>query len=232
MKNADPTADRIRLPLTEGAQQLGLSLTTKQTDSLIAFLKLLDKWNRVYNLTAVRSIDEMVSRHILDSLSVWQWLPTLSTQPADNSDEFHKYDVLDVGTGAGLPVLPLAIVRPDLNFLSVESNGKKTRFQQQALMALDLRNVHIKQARVEDVTDSANTVVSRAFTAPEKFLGIVEKNCSMQSQVIIMLGIKERMPDKLPEGFILQDMQEIKIPQFISTRHVAVCLYTTSSDRI
>jgi len=229
--NNDPTHVRLRIELTEGAQQLGLSLTNQQTESLIEFLKLLYKWNRVYNLTAVRTIDEMVGRHILDSLSVWQWLPTLSTISSDTNVNSHKYDVIDVGTGAGLPVLPLAIVRPDLRFLSVESNGKKTRFQQQVLMALNMSHVRIKQARVEEVFDQAEIVISRAFTAPEQFLHIAKKHCSADSQVIIMLGIKERMPDQLPPGFVLQDIQEIKLQQFNSTRHIAVCLYTSTSGR-
>jgi len=229
LDNTDPTADRLRLKLVEGADQLGLSLTKQQTESLIKFLKLLHKWNRVYNLTAVRTIDEMVDRHILDSLSVWQWLPTISTSSSINNVEAHKYDVIDIGTGAGLPVLPLAIVRPDLTFLSVESNGKKTRFQQQVLMALELRHVQINQARVEDVFDQSKIVISRAFTAPEKFLSVVEKNCATNSRVIIMLGIKERMPERLPVGFSLQDIQEIKVPQSNTTRHIAVCLYTSNS---
>lgn len=233
MDNANPTADRLRAKLNDGAKQLDLSLSDHQTESLIQFLHLLYKWNRVYNLTAVRSKDEMVGRHILDSLSVLHWLPPMNdAKPHNNALATYKYDVIDVGTGAGLPVLPLAIVRPDLTFLSVESNGKKTRFQQQALMALDLRNVQVEQARVEDVYDHAPIVISRAFTAPEKFLAVVEKNCSAQSRVIVMLGIKERLPSTLPAGFTLHDMQEIKVPQFNSTRHIAVCLYTAPTERI
>lgn len=229
MENKDSAYDRLQLNLTEGAQQLGLTLTTLQIESLLKFLQLLYKWNRVYNLTAVRTIDEMVGRHILDSLSVCQWLPAQSTVSADTNVDSHKYDVIDLGTGAGLPVLPLAIVRPDLTFLSVESNGKKTRFQQQVLMALDMPHVQIKQARVEEVHDQASIVISRAFTAPEQFLHIAKKHCSVDSQVIIMLGIKERMPEQLPPGFILQDVKEIKLRQFNSTRHIAVCLYTSAS---
>lgn len=231
MDNPDQTTDRLRVKLSEGAQQLGVQLTCQQTELLIEFLKLLYKWNRVYNLTAVRTIDEMVNRHILDSLTVLRWLPGISKHPLDSKAVSHEYDVIDVGTGAGLPIMPLAIARPDLSFLSVESNGKKTRFQQQVLMALDLRNVQIQQARLEDVFDRANTVVSRAFTAPAAFLSMVGKNCSNQSQVIVMLGIKERMPVQLPVGFTLGEIQEIDVPQFNSTRHIAVCLYTASTDR-
>lgn len=230
MEDKDPKLDRLRLNLIEGAQHLGLSLTNLQTQSLIDFLNLLYKWNRVYNLTAVRTLDEMVGRHVLDSLSVWQWLPTLSAVSSATNVNPYKYDVIDVGTGAGLPVLPLAIVRPHLTFLSVESNGKKTRFQQQVLMALDMRQVRITQARVEDVNDQAKIIISRAFTAPEKFLHIARKHCSVDSQVIIMLGTKERMPEYLPAEFTLQDIREIKLPQFNSTRHIAVCLYTSQSE--
>lgn len=232
MDLAHSTRNRLRVTLNDGAQHLRIKLTDQQSESIIEFLELLSKWNRVYNLTAVRSIDEMVSRHVLDSFSVLQHLPAVANHTPDDKVDLHNYDVIDVGTGAGLPVLPLAIVRPDLAFLSVESNGKKTRFQQQALMALKLRNVHVEQARVEDVHAHANVVMSRAFTAPENFLTMVQKNCASQSRVIVMLGSKERMPDPLPSGFVLHGMQEIDIPQFNSTRHIAVCLYTPSTECI
>jgi len=222
LTSSDANHDRLRVKLQEGVQELGLQVSGPQYDSLIQFLKLLQKWNRVYNLTAVRSIDEMVGRHILDSLSVLQWLPAVDTAKDGNQTDANA-DVLDVGTGAGLPVIPLAIVRPDLFFLSVESNGKKTRFQHQALQELALTNIRIIEARIEDTDVRANTVIARAFTAPEKFIQLVTKNCQSHSRIIIMLGTKERMPETLPAGFSLLELQKIDVPQFDSIRHVAVC---------
>lgn len=219
--------DRLCEKLAQGARQLSLQLTTEQCDSLVQFLLLLNKWNRVYNLTSVRAIDDMVGRHLLDSLSVLQCLPTSSLTPKNSanllSTQVATTDVLDVGSGGGLPVLPLAIIRPDLQFVSVESNGKKTRFQQQVLVELGLLNVRVKQERVENTVDTANIVISRAFTAPEKFLSAIEKNCLPGSQVIIMLGQKERMPEHLSSDFTLTEIREIDVPYFDSVRHIAVC---------
>jgi len=241
------SSDQLRVRLLDGAQQLSLSLTDHQVNSLLQFVRLLQKWNRVYNLTAVRSVDEMIGRHILDSLVVLKWLLPATTsqsltgnrsttvQPdaldaADTSTVRDVLDVLDVGTGAGLPVLPLAIVRPDLNFLSVESNGKKTRFQQQVVLELELRNVRIAQSRIEQIPNSAHTIVSRAFSAPEKFLTVVEKNCNQRTRVIVMLGAKERMPAHLPTGFTLVDIQQVQVPLVDSTRHIALCDYHSSRN--
>lgn len=216
-------ADQLSVNLASGAQQLSLALTTEQIDLLIQFLRILNKWNRVYNLTAVRSIDDMVGRHVLDSLAVLQWLPPVVETSHALVNKDATADVLDVGSGGGLPVIPLAILRPDLQFVSVESNGKKTRFQHQALLELGVRNVRVKQERVESTVDMAHTIVSRAFTAPERFLSAVEKNCLSGSQVIIMLGKKERMPEQLPSGFTLVEIREVDVPQCESIRHVAVC---------
>lgn len=233
MNNTDSSPEQLQVKLTQGAHQLGLSLSDHQTQALVQFLTLLHKWNRVYNLTAVRSINDMIGRHILDSLSVLQWLPPFANpiHHVTVNPSRLDCDVLDVGTGAGLPVLPLAIVRPDLQFVSVESNGKKTRFQQQVVMELNLQNVRLERARVEAVTDHAKVVVSRAFTAPGRFLSMVEKNCVPQSRIIIMLGTKERMPNQLPVGYTLCDLEEIDIPQFNAARHIAICLYTSAGKR-
>ncbi|NOQ94703.1 MAG: 16S rRNA (guanine(527)-N(7))-methyltransferase RsmG, partial [Methylophaga sp.] len=104
--------------ITEGCQQLGLTLSTEQCERLRAYVELLDKWNKVYNLSSIRDPQEMVSRHILDSLSILPYL---------NGDS-----LLDVGTGAGLPGIPVAIANPDMAVTLLDTNSKKTRFLQQA----------------------------------------------------------------------------------------------------
>lgn len=223
MANNTQQAGRLCEKIEKGAQQLSLQLTSEQSNLLVQFLILLNKWNRVYNLTSVRSIDDMVGRHLLDSLSVLEWLPAVrdSTQNVDAIAT--TCDVLDVGSGGGLPVFPLAIIRPDLQFVSVESSGKKTRFQQQVLVELGLLNVRVKQERVESTIDTAACIVSRAFAAPEKFLDAVEKNCLAGTLVIFMLGQKELMPEQLPAGFSLVEIRKVNVPYVDSIRHVAIC---------
>lgn len=139
----------------QGLQKLGISVASEK---LITYLDLLDKWNHTYNLTAVRDINEMVSRHILDSLAILPYL--------------HPHRVLDVGTGAGLPGIPLAIAKPELHFVLLDSNGKKIRFLQEAKRLLLLNNVEVIQSRVETYHPNLgfDTVVSRAFSEVQQMI--------------------------------------------------------------
>ncbi len=223
MVTTNTSTDKLRDTLEAGLVSINIELDDVQIAKQVRFIQLLQKWNRVYNLTAVRSINEMIGRHLLDSLVV---LPCLPAARDVNTQEINHavFDVIDVGTGAGLPVIPLAIARPDLHFLSVESNGKKTRFQQQAVLELSLANVQVKQARIEEVDSQARTLMSRAFTAPDKFLSIIERNCIEKSRVVVMLGIKEKMPERLPAGFVLEELKEVQLPDSESARHIALCV--------
>ena len=138
--------------LETGLTAMALALPQGQRDALLGYLALLAKWNRAYNLTAVRDQALMVRRQLLDSLSILPWID--------------RGPVLDVGTGPGLPGIPLAIVRPDLVFTLLDSNGKKTRFVQQAVGELGLTNVEVIKARVErlDRPHHYACVISRAFS--------------------------------------------------------------------
>ena len=185
-------------------------------DSLVKYVQLLAKWNRVYNLTAIRDPVAMVHRHLLDSLVLCRWLPRQAAG-TDNAD------VIDVGSGAGLPVLPLSILRPDLAFVSIESNGKKIRFQRQVLVELALENVDIRHQRVQDTQAKAEIVTSRAFTAPEEFLQIASPLCSLSGRIIIMLTHTDKLPEPLPAGFALQELVALDIPGSKVPRHIAVC---------
>jgi len=184
---------------------------------LLSYLDLLSKWNRVYNLTSVRDPATMLDRHLLDSLMMNRWLPT---SPAATT---HGVDVMDIGSGAGLPVLPLAIIRPDLQFISVESNGKKTRFQQQVLLELGIANVRLVNQRVESVTDTAQFVTSRAFTSPQQFLSIAYPLCAESGRVAVMLGVAERMPTAIGPQYVLEELVGVEMPGTESARHIAVC---------
>ena len=192
-------------------------ITEPVRQQLICFVELLAKWNKVYNLTAVRDTLQMIDRHLLDSLIMCRWLP----EP--DAARTTAVDVMDLGTGAGLPVLPLAIVRPDLQFLSVESNGKKTRFQQQPLLQLSIDNVSVANKWVEDISDQAQLVLSRAFTAPESFLEKARPLCAIGGCVGIMLGHAERLPTTLDNTYELVELVEVDVPGTDSARHVALC---------
>lgn len=137
--------------LAQGVDGLGLSVSDEQQALLVRYVELLNKWNKAYNLTAVRDPVQMVVRHLLDSLAV---LPYVSDEA-----------ILDVGTGAGIPGMILAICRPDQRHTLLDSNGKKTRFVLQAVNELGLDNVDVVHGRVEQQDLSVTQIISRAFAS-------------------------------------------------------------------
>jgi len=154
--------DQERTILELGMQTMSIPYTTAQIDRLLAYLDLMDRWNKAYNLTAVRGRDNWIIRHLLDSLAV---LPLLRAHRG-----------IDVGTGAGLPGIPLAIMRPDTPIALLDSNGKKTRFLFQAKMQLGLSNLTIVESRVEQYqpTELYDAVVSRAFASLADMVQVCE----------------------------------------------------------
>ncbi len=218
--------------LSEGLTELDLDLDPARQAKLLDLVSLLVKWNRVYNLTAVRDPADMIARHLLDSLVLAPFIvdthkrastDTYVDSKLDSELDTHKYDVIDIGTGAGFPVLPLAIVRPDLSFLSIESNGKKTRFQQQAIMNVGVQNVCVINERAEQVEATADLVTSRAFTAPAEFLWVSKRFCAPGGRVVVMLGQAELMPVVLEGAFAVEQTVNIAVPGVDAPRHVAVC---------
>jgi len=178
--------DRDRL--AGGLRELGLSLDDAQQRALLAYRDLLVKWNRAYNLTAVRDPGEMVQRHLLDSLSVLAHL--------DNRD------TLDVGTGAGLPGIPLAIARPDLRFVLLDSNGKKTRFVRHARRELGLSNVEVVNTRVEQYRNAPSQIISRAFAALPDMLQALAPLITDGSRVLAMkAAAADQELAGLPDGW-------------------------------
>ncbi len=137
--------------LLDGCTALTISLNDEQADKLLRFTQLIGKWNKTYNLTAIKNQEEMVSLHLLDSLTVLPYL--------------HGKRIIDIGTGAGLPGIPLAICLPEVNFTLLDSNAKKTRFVQQAVLELKLTNVTVQHSRVEDYQpeERFDVVLTRAF---------------------------------------------------------------------
>lgn len=151
--------DQLRPQLLAGAAEMGVSLTDTQTDLLIGYIREFEKWNKAYNLSAIREINQMVDRHLLDSLSVVPWIKS--------NQEFPLERVIDVGTGGGLPGIPLAIMFPEKQFTLLDSNGKKTRFLFHVKTLLGLANVTVENRRVEEFqpVQKFQGVISRAFAS-------------------------------------------------------------------
>lgn len=139
--------------LNNGIASLNLNVTDRQVDQLLDFIKLIEKWNKAYNLTAIRDKEEMARLHILDSLAI---IPHIEGRR-----------IVDIGTGAGLPGIPLAICLPEIHFTLLDSNAKKTRFVQQVVLELKLKNVDVIHSRVENYRPEPgyDAVLTRAFAA-------------------------------------------------------------------
>ena len=152
--------------LDEGITALGLSLPAGAEEKLIAYLGLLAKWNKTFNLTAIRDPAEMVTHHLLDSLAV---LPVLQKSALAGRQGF---SLADVGSGAGLPGLVLAMAQPDWQVTSVETVEKKAAFQRQAKIELGLANVSIHCGRVEAFNEAFDGVISRAFASLADFVAL------------------------------------------------------------
>jgi 16S rRNA (guanine527-N7)-methyltransferase len=161
--------------LATGAATLGVNLTGADAARLLRLLDELERWNRTYNLTAIRDRDLMLTHHLLDSLAIHPDLQGTS--------------VADVGTGAGFPGLPLAVLNPERRFTLVDSNGKKIRFVQHAARTLDLPNVEGLHGRAETIRGRIfDTVVARAFAALPELVTSVESLCGPQTRILAMKG--------------------------------------------
>lgn len=199
----------IEQSIIDGSERLGIPLSSEATEQLAAYLGLLERWNRAYNLTAVRDPEAMVVRHVLDSLSIWPWIG--------------RGRVLDVGSGAGLPGIPLAIARPECAFCLLDSNGKRTRFLIQATAELHLTNIEVVRSRVEDYRPYPlfDCVVSRAFATLAELLAAAGRLCAPQGQLLAMKGI---FPDDelacLPLDYSLVGVYPLYIPGLDAERHL------------
>ncbi|WP_300271602.1 16S rRNA (guanine(527)-N(7))-methyltransferase RsmG [Halomonas sp.] len=180
-------ADAVAERLDAGLARLGIAVDAEQRRRLLALVGLLHKWNRAYNLTAIRSPEEMVARHLLDSAAV---LPHVSGPR-----------LLDVGAGPGFPGLVLAILAPGLEVTLLDSNGKKVRFQRQAVMELGLTNVTPVQARIEAFEGRFEQVISRAFASLGDFVGLTRERVAEGGQWLAMKGpaVEEELAGLPPE---------------------------------
>ncbi|WNF46845.1 16S rRNA (guanine(527)-N(7))-methyltransferase RsmG [Pseudomonas sp. SG20056] len=199
--------------LSQGALELGVELSAQQHEQLLAYLALLIKWNKAYNLTAVRDPNEMVSRHLLDSMSVVPFV----TEAGDNW--------LDVGSGGGMPGIPLAILFPERQFTLLDSNGKKTRFLTQVKLELKLANLQVIHSRVEEFRPEQpfSGICSRAFSSLEDFSNWTRHLGDGNTQWLAMKGVH---PDDelqaLPADFRLTATHVLKVPGCQGQRHLLI----------
>ncbi len=194
--------------LASGLAARAPPLPAELCDALCRYIELLHRWNTTYNLTAVRDPAEMVTRHLLDSLSV---LPFL-----------HGDSIVDVGTGAGLPGIPLALACPEKQFVLLDSNGKKTRFVTHVATTLDLRNVAVVHARAENYrpVQPFATVISRAFAAILDFLRLAGHLGAADGRFLAMKGeVPAKELRALPAGF-MTNVHPLKVPGLKARRCV------------
>jgi len=203
--------DSERIKLESGIARLGLDVPSGAIDGLLAYMELLKEWSGTYNLVAPRERGFLLARHILDSLSIAAWL--------------NPGALLDVGTGAGLPGLPLAIIRPEMEVTLLDSAGKKIRFIRHVGRVLKLPNIHPLNQRVEALgSDHAfANICSRAFASLKNFVEAV-RPCA--GETTRLLAMKAAYPheelEELPAWINLSSVEELSVPYLHAERHLVI----------
>ena len=195
--------------LRTGMAELALAPPPSAVETLLDYIELLTRWNGTYNLTAVREPQAMVTNHLLDSLAVAHLV--------------RGERLADIGSGAGLPGIPLAIIAPASSITLIDSNGKKTRFLREAVRALRLGNVRIEAQRVEAVRGEFDTVTARAFAA----LGdMVRLAWHLLAADGILLALKGQLHKdeilELPAGFAVREVKALRVPGLAAARHAVI----------
>jgi len=201
------TADQLK----RGLIALGLALDRDTQQRLLDYIGLIEKWNRVYNLTAIREPEKMVSHHLLDSLAV--------------APHLHAKSLLDVGSGAGLPGIPLALASPDTRVTLLDSNHKKTAFLNQAVMELKLKNVRVCAERVESwqTQDRFDVIISRAFSDMSEFVRVTRHLLAPGGMFAAMKGMHPYEEiDKLPRDCAVQRVLPLAVPGLEGARHLVL----------
>ena len=209
----------LRSRLSRGLESLEIPSDSQQQDKLLAFIHLLGKWNRVYNLTAINEPSKIVTHHILDSLSIVPFI--------------NGHRILDIGAGAGLPGIPLAIMLTGIEFTLIDSNSKKSRFMQQAMAELDMKNVTVEQVRVEQYNPGNlfDTVISRAFASLEKIAKLSAPLCVDDGLILAMKGVyPEQEIESISKSFEIKAVHKIQVPGIDAERNVILINSTNSHN--
>ncbi len=209
---AQPIPPGLRKRLDEGLATLRIDLDEAKRIQLLNYVVLLDKWNKVYNLTAVREPERMIGLHILDSLSVLAHLGA----PAN---------LIDVGTGGGLPGIPLAVARPDLLVTMLDTIAKKTTFVRQAIGELKLANADVVTERVKKYVPAAKfeCVISRAFSELKEFVDGAGHLCADGGRMLAMKGVYPHDEiGRLPAKFEVEEIISLDVPAVEGQRHLVV----------
>ncbi|WP_299809892.1 16S rRNA (guanine(527)-N(7))-methyltransferase RsmG [uncultured Shewanella sp.] len=195
--------------LNDYLAEVGLTATEQQKQQLVDFVGMLNKWNKAFNLTSVRDPEQMLIRHIMDSLVV---------SPHLKGSRF-----IDVGTGPGLPGIPLAILNPDKEFVLLDSLGKRIRFQKQVQFELGIKNISSIESRVEayQPEDLFDGVLSRAFASIQDMLHWCQHLPKADGCFYALKGqLSEEEMSQMPVGFVVTDIIELKVPKLDEQRHL------------
>lgn len=198
--------------------RLGLDVAPDTVAKLLNYMTLLKEWSGTYNLVAPRERDSLLTRHLLDSLSIARWL--------------QKGSLLDVGTGAGLPGLPLAIINPDMEVSLIDSAGKKIRFIRHVGRTLNLGNIHPILKRIEDMdeTGTYTNITSRAFASLRDFAEAVRSCADQSTRLLAMKGVYPRKElEELPDWVNVQSVEPLTVPYLHAERHLVLMSVSNSS---
>ena len=213
MNTPDLPAD-LRPTLESGLVRLGLdpALATP----LLAYLALLVRWNKTYNLTAVRDPHEMVTKHLLDSLAMHPYVDAIAARGGA---------LADLGTGAGLPGIPLAIVKPGLRVTLVESNGKKARFMREAVRQLGLKDVRVAESRIEALAEPGayDAITARALATLPLIIELGGHLLKPDGELLAMKGVHpvDEIAE-LPAGWAVRGSHPLVVPGLVGERHLVV----------
>jgi 16S rRNA (guanine527-N7)-methyltransferase len=210
MNPADHAAAHLTARLSEAAQEMGIDLDAAQNKCLLDYLALIAKWNRTYNLTAIHESEKMLTHHLLDSLAI---LPMLAAT-----------QLLDVGSGAGLPGIPLAIVRPELKVTLLDSSQKRCGFMQQAAIELKLDNVTVVHARAEGYRPAEKfpQIVSRAFSDLSDFVKVTRHLLAEGGEWLAMKGLYPDEEIALLKGARVKSHARLQVPGLDADRHLII----------
>ncbi|MDH3713333.1 MAG: 16S rRNA (guanine(527)-N(7))-methyltransferase RsmG [Gammaproteobacteria bacterium] len=189
-----------RAVLQQGCQQLELGLRASQLDDLMKYANALIKWRRVYNLIGARSLGEVITRHLLDSLSV--------------VSAVSGHRLLDMGSGAGLPGVPVAIALPDIHVVLLDANAKRTRFLEHAVHTLQLNNIEVVRERAENYNPPQrfDCIVSRALCGWARFAALAEPHLSETGQLLAMKGRFEEQTGEVEHGVKIVAVTTLSVP--------------------